>query len=236
MTIDSGSTRSSMGARKEPTEIHSKSITDVVRPSWPAPRRSMKISSATTNDPPTSSDASPPAIRRSGLPATISRTAPASGSAGTSQMRSVIRDRGSTRGACPWPATPLADDSRGPRPAYAALRSGCEMTASPSEDVDVVDAGGHAPAEDGHDDGQTDHHLGRRHDHGEEGQDLSADLAQLPGERDQRQVDRVQLELDRHEDHQGVPPDQDADRADREQDRRENQVIADRCPHRRASS
>ena len=52
-----------------------------------------------------------------------------------------------------------------------------------------------------------------------------------PRERDQRQVHRVQLQLDRHEDQQRVASDQHADGAEREQHAGQHQEVRDRRPH-----
>src|SRR5918996_1132905 len=205
MTIDSGSTRSSTGASNDPTEIQSKILTATVRSSAPTPRRSISTSTDTTNDAPTSSDASPPAMRRRGLPANSRATAPARGNAGTSQMRSVtlpspMRYAAPRRPGGSRPER-VCEGRRGPG-RQQAPRAEPRSPMSPSEQVDVVHVGGYPASEDGHDDRQADDHLGRRDHHGEERQDLTIDFAELAGEGDQRQVDRVQLELDRHEDHQ----------------------------------
>src|SRR3546814_7734007 len=57
-------------------------------------------------------------------------------------------------------------------------------------------------------------YLGRRHDHREERQDLAVQVAVHPAERDEREVDGVQLELDRHEDHERVLADEHANRSE----------------------
>src|ERR671918_2759035 len=128
----------------------------------------MRTSTETTNEAATRSDASPPATRRRGLPANMRATAPARGNAGTSQIRSVT------------PPSPMR---------CAAPRS----PMSPSEQVDVVHAGGYPASEDGHDDRESNHNFSGCNHHGEERQDLTIDLAELAGETDPRQVDRGQL-------------------------------------------
>jgi hypothetical protein len=98
ITIDNGSTRSSTGASNEPTEIQSKSRTVTGRPLSGIP---IHTRTPTTNDAPTSAAARPPATRRSGFPARRRSTAPASGSAGTTQITSVMAPGHRTcRGAC----------------------------------------------------------------------------------------------------------------------------------------
>src|SRR5947208_4885393 len=102
---------------------------------------------------------------------------------------------------------------------------------SPSQQVGVVDVGAAASAEQRDDDGEAHHDLGGRHHHREERQDLAVQVPDLPAERDQRQVHRVQLELHRHEDHERVAAQQHAGRADREQHAREHQEVGDRRSH-----
>src|ERR671931_381403 len=104
-------------------------------------------------------------------------------------------------------------------------------TRSPSEHRNVVDARARLPAVDVHDDRQAHHDLGRGDHHGEEREDLAVQIPVHPAERDEREVHRVQLELDRHEDHERVLADEHADRADREQHRREDHEVRDRRPH-----
>src|ERR671932_178228 len=59
--------------------------------------------------------------------------------------------------------------------------------------------------------------LGRGDGDDEEGHNLPVDIGPLPCKGDQRQVSRVQHELDGHEDDHHVPPSQHPDRADGEQ-------------------
>src|ERR687892_729751 len=193
-----------------------------------------RTSTDTTNDAPTSSDASPPAMRRRGLPANSRATAPARGNAGTSQMRSVTLP---SPMRCAAPRRPggsrperVCEGRRGPG-RQQAPRAEPRSPMSPSEQVDVVHVGGYPASEDGHDDRESNHNFSGRNHHREECEHLAVDLAELAGEGDQRQVDRVQLELDRHEDHQRVAADQHTDRADREQQRRHHEEERDRGPH-----
>src|SRR5690242_2364083 len=93
------------------------------------------------------------------------------------------------------------------------------------QQVRVVDARGASRPEDGHDDGEADHDLGRGHDHDEEGHDLPVQVAVHAAERDQRQVAGVEHQLDAHEQHDRVAPDQHPDRPDGEQDAGEHDVV-----------
>src|SRR5437588_1210675 len=95
----------------------------------------------------------------------------------------------------------------------------------------VVDVGGAAAAEQGHDDGEADHDLGRGDHHREERQDLAVEVADLARERHQGQVHRVQLQLDRHEDDERIAADQHAERSDGEQHAGQDQEIGDRRSH-----
>ena len=67
------------------------------------------------------------------------------------------------------------------------------------------------------DDGQPDRGLGGRHRHDEEHHDLAARAVQL-GQRHEGEVDRVEHQLDAHEEHDRVPPEQHAGHAEAEQD------------------
>src|SRR5215207_230714 len=133
-----------------------------------------------------------------------------------------------------WPNTTLtANPARGSsgssqisRVAPVAFRA-----PSPLEQVDVVDRDRRALAEDGDEDAEADHDLGGGDHHDEEGQHLAVERAVGLGEGDERQVDRVQHQLDAHEDHDGVAPDQHPGHADGEQDGREQEVGAGPDPH-----
>src|SRR5688500_6610177 len=93
------------------------------------------------------------------------------------------------------------------------------------EQVRVVDRGRPAAAEDAHDDGEPDDDLGRGDDHDEERHDLAVEGAGGAAEGDQGQVDRVEHQLDAHEDEDRVAAHQHADTADGEQQRGEDQVV-----------
>src|SRR3954453_1316815 len=92
------------------------------------------------------------------------------------------------------------------------------------EEVGVVDRGRASGAEDGHDDRQADDDLCGRHEHREEREDLSVEVAVHPGERHEGQVAGVQHQLDAHEHHDGVAPEQDPGTADREQQHGDDEI------------
>src|SRR5436190_6856674 len=152
---------------------------------------------------PTAADASQPDHSRNLRPKARLRIAPASGSAGTSQM------------------------------AFSTRRSPSRL---PSQEVRVVDVGAPAPPEDRDDDRESDDDLRRGDHHREERERLPGQVPVLLRERDEREVHRVQLEFHRHEDHEGVPAQEDARSADREQDPGEHQEIADRRHGTRSGS
>ena len=89
---------------------------------------------------------------------------------------------------------------------------------------EVVSGGAGAAAQDGHDEREADHDLGGGDHEHEEHRHLPADVAQLPAEGDEGQVDGVEHELDAHEHHQRVAPDQQAHAAEREEDGPEHEV------------
>src|SRR6202012_1131185 len=99
------------------------------------------------------------------------------------------------------------------------------FSASALEQVGVVDRSRFTGAENRHDDGQSDHHLAGGDDHREERHHLAVEVAVQPGERDEGQVDRVEHQLDAHEHHNRVAPQQDTGSTDGEQQRREIHVI-----------
>src|SRR5581483_2440886 len=76
--------------------------------------------------------------------------------------------------------------------------------------------------------------------HDEEHDDLTVRAAERSPERDERQVDRVQHDLDRQEDRDQVAAHEHPRRANGEQDGRQHQVVVERrhqrCPSRRAST
>src|SRR5262245_39585003 len=104
-------------------------------------------------------------------PPTRRIAAPASGSAITTHSREKTpsADVGSTTGA-----------------EAAACRAIIETVSSVLQQARIVDRGRATGPEDGHDDRESDDHLGCRHHHHEEGGDLAVQVAVLTGEGDQR--------------------------------------------------
>src|SRR6266511_2920917 len=141
------------------------------------------------------------------------------------------RRRRPTRVLMAKPPSGSSGSSQTRRIAPVAFRA-----SSPLEQVDVVDAGRRALAEDGHQDAEADDHLGGGDHHHEEGQDLPVQVAVQLGEGDERQVDGVQHQLHAHEHHDGVAPDEHSGHADGEQQRRQHQVPARLDSHGTGSS
>src|SRR5262249_14545133 len=73
-----------------------------------------------------------------------------------------------------------------------------QMTSSTSapQQRDVVGVGAGPASQDGHDDAESDHDLGRGDDQHEEDGGLAVDVVEADGEGDERQVDGVEHELD----------------------------------------
>src|SRR6202034_1537766 len=92
------------------------------------------------------------------------------------------------------------------------------------QDVEVVGRRAGAPAEDGDHDPEADHDLGRGDHQDEEHTRLPADVVQHAGERDEREVRRVEHQLDAHEHDQYVAPHEQTDGADAEEDGGQSQV------------
>src|ERR1700761_2900955 len=86
------------------------------------------------------------------------------------------------------------------------------------QQVGVIHRRGPASPVDRHQDREAHNHLGGGHHHHEERDDLAVQVVVHGGERHERQVARVQHQLDTHEDHDGVAPHEHADPADDEQD------------------
>src|SRR5690606_30691073 len=82
-----------------------------------------------------------------------------------------------------------------------------------------------AGTEQGHDDRQPHHDLRGGDDHREERDDLAVEVAVHAGEGDEREVAGVEHQLDAHEHHDRVAPDQHTSGADGEQQRRQVQVV-----------
>src|SRR5205823_15015299 len=85
--------------------------------------------------------------------------------------------------------------------------------------------------EDRHDDREADGDLGGRHDEREEHEGLTTNVVELACERHEREVHRVEHELDAHEHHEHVAPDEHSDRADGEDHGGQHEVIGVGDPH-----
>src|SRR5262249_53775169 len=99
---------------------------------------------------------------------------------------------------------------------------------SPFHDVDLVDIQRLLVPEERNDDRQADGRLGRRHRHHKEDEDLARAVAEERREGDQREVDRIQHQLDTHEDDDRVPPCEHADDPDREENGADREVVIQR--------
>src|SRR6266567_2396209 len=93
------------------------------------------------------------------------------------------------------------------------------------QQVGVVHRRGSAGPEDRHQDREADDALRGRHHHHEERDDLPVQVPVHPGERDEREVARVQHQLDAHEHDDRVAPHEHADAADHEQDHGQGHVV-----------
>src|SRR3954451_18091904 len=202
--IDSGSSGSPIFTSSVPTEMKVNRSSPAARPSMPASwnvhSRAITTAAATVAVPSRWPQRS---VRR---PPSSSTAAPASGSAMSSQEAA---------------SSPAAGSASGTSQLHEVWHSRSVL-----EQVGVVDRGGPAGPVDRHDDREADHDLSGGDDHHEEGDDLAVDRAGRAGEGDQGQVDRVEHQLDAHEDDDRVAPHQHADGADGEQDRREHEVVA----------
>src|SRR5262245_24917522 len=133
----------------------------------------------------------------------------------------------------PQPTRPTArfDILRPNRPLIATPTSGStgmrpmsfSIAASPPEEIDLVDVGRVPEPEQGDDDREARGGFrgGERHD--EEDVDLGLGSAGDPCEGDERQVPRVEHELDAHEDRDRAAAHQDADHPEREEHRGEDE-------------
>src|SRR4051812_18003403 len=144
-----------------------------------------------TNDPDTAPTPSQWPHRSVRRPPSSSTAAPSAGSAITtlSREKTPSAEAGSTAGGVTW----LTECSRTVAGAMAIV-----VVPSVLQQTGVVDRGRASGAEDGHDDRQADHHLGSRDHHHEEGRDLTVEVAVGAGEGDQREVARVEHQLDAH--------------------------------------
>src|SRR3984893_18268077 len=99
-------------------------------------------------------------------------------------------------------AAPRHQTAAGPTAATPVVPSVLQQTG-------IVDRGRPAGTEDRHDDRQADHDLACGDHHREEGHHLTVELTVHPGERDERQIRGIEHQLDTHEHHDRVAPQQD---------------------------
>src|SRR5437660_8365724 len=93
------------------------------------------------------------------------------------------------------------------------------------QQIDVIDRDRAAVAEIGDQNGKPDGGFGGRHGQHQERIDLPDQVAQMGGERNQIEINRKQDQLDRHQDDDDVlAVEEDAENAEREQDRDNGQI------------
>src|SRR5215218_9868988 len=97
---------------------------------------------------------------------------------------------------------------------------------SASEQVDVAQVHRLLMPEDADDDGETNRGFGGRHRHDEEDHYVAAGAVEL-GQRHETEIHRIQHQLDAHEEHDGIPPQQHAGHSETEEHRREAQRLAE---------
>src|SRR5882757_8788434 len=214
---ESGSIRSPKSTCSAFTGIQRYRFSSEVRCSGARPRVCRKIVRPTAKAATTVRQPSrwPQALAR--RPARNSTRAPKAGSTNSNQANPVTPVAASTCGVAARKSVLM------PPPRLGSYARSVLLVL---EQVRVVHRGGPTGAEDGHDDGQPDHHFGGRDHHHEERHDLAVQPAVDPGEGDQGEVHRVQHQLDAHEHHDGVAAHQHPDRADGEQQRGQQQVIS----------
>src|SRR6202030_3066829 len=132
------------------------------------------------------------------------------------------------------PRSPIA---RPKKPAMKAARSGRKTMrtakCSALHHVDVLDLDRAAVPEIDDQDREADRRLGRRHGQHEHREDLADEVVEDGREGDEIDVDREQHQLDRHHDDDDVLAiEEDAEDAEREEDRRNRQVMREANRHR----
>src|SRR5262245_6571251 len=179
--IDSGSMRSPMSTWRFPTGIQSNTCRFCTRSFSGRPVLEKNRITPYTKDATTVRQPSRWPHASVALPPSSRMAAPSSGNAISSHAP---------------PAAPLASVT-----SWAWASRNVDDTDYPSvlQQVGVVHGGRPAGTEDRHDDREPHDHLGRGHHHHEEGHDLTVERAVDPGERDERQVHRVEHQLDAHE-------------------------------------
>src|SRR5688572_19579193 len=141
-------------------------------------------------------------------------------------QRSVRRPPSSST-AAPASGSAISSHDEASTPS-AGRTSAIPRSPSVLQQVGVVDRGGPPGAVDRHDDREADDDLRGGDDHDEERHDLAVDGAGGAGEGDQRQVHRVEHQLHAHEHDDRVAAHEHAHGTDREEDRRENEVVGQR--------
>src|ERR1051326_981175 len=120
-------------------------------------------------------------------------------------------------------------------PAMKEPSSGSKTMAeynSALQQIDVFDRDGAAIAEIDDQDGEPDGGLGGGHRQHEEGEDLADQVTQKGGERHEVDVDREQNQLDRHQDDDDVlAVEEDAEHADGEEQRSEEEIVPETDGH-----
>src|SRR5450759_512368 len=99
---------------------------------------------------------------------------------------------------------------------------------SPAKLVELVDVDRQLPPVDGDDQPQPDRHLAGRHHHHDQSKDLAVGAAPHAREGDQREIGGIEHQLEAEQDDQWVGPREHAGGADAEDQRRDDQVPADR--------
>src|SRR5918999_1381166 len=208
ITMESWSTSRSTPTEKPPTTIHSNSLTVAARPSSPADTRRAKVTTASTNATDIVVLAIGPAARPMRLPNSSRTIAPASGSA-------------------------MIAGANAATPSVSAC---ARITRLPPQQAHAVDVRRPSVASDQKDDGKAHDDLCRRNHEHEEDEDLAVDIAVNARKGDEHEVDRVQHQLDKHEDHDRVAAQESADRSDGEHQSREGEIEARRDAHAASSS
>ena len=95
----------------------------------------------------------------------------------------------------------------------------------PFEEINLGDIDRFPVSENGDDDRQTDGYLCGSNGHYKKHEYLTVALPQLAGERHKREVDRIQHQLDAHEDHDRVSACKNTNNPDSKEDGAQNEII-----------
>src|SRR5688572_6634513 len=178
IVTDSGSASSAASTDRLPAGTHENRWNTTWRSCSSRLRISANTATDTPKEPNISSVASQPdAGSPSRRPRTSSTTTPASGSAGTSQMSERASISASAQGPSgPPPKAAGAGDTAGLSATKEPTTRTRSTSQSPLQHRNVVGGRAGAAPEDGDDDAEADHDLGRRHDEHEEHDDLAPDV------------------------------------------------------------